>query len=141
MMKESNDGASKQRGRKRGRASTVTETPKNGKRSRTSPHPASTSPPASLSERKFQPPTGSWEDAVQNIDACEDHEGNIFVFLTWEGGHKTQHPLEQVYKRCPYKVISVDPLQHQSLISLQMLKFYESHLSFHHRPPSAQNSG
>jgi len=36
------------------------------------------------------------------------------VFLSWANGHKTQHPLEQVYKRCPQK----------------MLKFYESHLVF-----------
>jgi chromobox protein 1 len=108
IMAKENGEKPQKKGRKRGRASTVTETPKNGKRSRRSPHPAETSPPASLSEKKFTPPTGSWEDAVQNIDACEDHEGNIFVFLTWEGGHKTQHPLEQVYKRCPYKVRSLE---------------------------------
>lgn len=46
------------------------------------------------------------------IDACEGTEGSVVVFLTWKGGQKTQHPLVQVYKRCPQK----------------MLKFYESHL-------------
>ncbi len=64
----------------------------------------SASPPASASKAEFKPPTGSWEDEVVAIDACEGNEGTVVVYLTWKGGHKTQHPLAQVYKRCPQKV-------------------------------------
>jgi chromobox protein 1 len=93
--------------KKRGRAATATSTPDskpNGKKARKNAHPASTTPPASLKNAEFAPPTGSWEDAVQGIDACEGTDGNVMVFLQWASGHKTQHPLEQVYKRCPQKV-------------------------------------
>lgn len=38
------------------------------------------------------------------IDACEGKDGNVLAFLTWKSGAKTQHPLAQVYKRCPQKV-------------------------------------
>lgn len=38
------------------------------------------------------------------IDACEGNGGAIVVYLTWKGGEKSQHPLHQVYKRCPQKV-------------------------------------
>jgi chromobox protein 1 len=95
--------------KKRGRAATATSTPdskSNGKKPRKNApyHPASTTPPASLEKAAFKPPTGSWEDEVQGIDACEGTDGNVMVFLQWASGHKTQHPLEQVYKRCPQKV-------------------------------------
>jgi chromobox protein 1 len=77
----------------------------NGKKARKhTNHPASTTPPASLEKAAFKPPTGSWEDDVEGIDACEGTDGNVMVFLQWASGHKTQHPLEQVYKRCPQKV-------------------------------------
>jgi len=105
--------ASKKRGRPSAGTSTPTST--NGKkRFKSEPHPASATPPASLKNTEFKPPTGSWEEDVQGIDACEGTDGNVMVFLQWADGHKTQHPLEQVYKRCPQK----------------MLKFYESHLVF-----------
>ncbi|KAH7346318.1 putative chromatin-associated protein swi6 [Rhexocercosporidium sp. MPI-PUGE-AT-0058] len=106
--------AAGKKGKKRGRVSTGTH--ENGaKRGRKSKdHPASATPPSSAFAADFKPPTGSWEDAVVAIDACEGSEGSVVVYLTWKGGHKTQHPLAQVYKRCPQK----------------MLHFYESHLVF-----------
>jgi chromobox protein 1 len=100
--------------KKRGRASTGAAAAENGsKRGRKSngAHPASATPPKSA---EFKPPTGNWEDEVVQIDACEGAEGTVVVYLTWKGGQKSQHPLAQVYKRCPQK----------------MLKFYESHLVF-----------
>ncbi len=93
--------------KKRGRAATtsVPDPVSNGKKARKhTNHPASTTPPASLEKAAFKPPTGSWEDDVEGIDACEGTDGNVMVFLQWASGHKTQHPLEQVYKRCPQKV-------------------------------------
>jgi len=104
--------------KKRGRISTGTPNSKanDNKRARNSDarHPRSTTPPASLKNATFKPPTGSWEDDVQGIDACEGTDGQVMVFLQWSNGQKTQHPLHVVYKRCPQK----------------MLKFYESHLVF-----------
>ncbi|PBP20939.1 heterochromatin protein one [Diplocarpon rosae] len=85
---------------------------KKGRKSKS--HPAESTPPASFSKAEFKPPTGSWEEAVVAIDACEGTDNNVVVYLTWKSGHKTQHPLAQVYKRCPQK----------------MLQFYESHLVF-----------
>ena len=52
----------------------------------------------------FKPPTGSWEDDVQQIDACEERDGTVSVYLTWKGGQKTQHTRNQVYNRCPQMV-------------------------------------
>ncbi|KAL3421724.1 Chromo domain-containing protein 2 [Phlyctema vagabunda] len=98
--------------RKRGRQSNGTGSAKKPKKEIS--HPRSGSPPASLAEKKFTPPKGNWEEEVVGIDACEGGEGKVVVYLTWQSGDKSQHPLHQVYKRCPQK----------------MLKFYESHLVF-----------
>jgi chromobox protein 1 len=94
--------------KKRRRESTSTSTPQttNGaKRGRkNNSHPSSTTPPASANYSGFKPPTGSWEEEVTGIDACEGTEGKVVVYLTWASGAKSQHPLSQVYKRCPQKV-------------------------------------
>lgn len=102
-----NEKKATKKSKKRGRASTGAENGTNGssKRGRKSgTHPATASPPASAEKAEFKPPTGSWEDAVVAIDACEGNEGAVVVYLTWQGGQKSQHPLPQVYKRCPQKV-------------------------------------
>jgi hypothetical protein len=52
----------------------------------------------------FKPPAGSWEEHVQQIDACEGKDGTVSVYLTWKGGQKTRHTLNQVYNRCPQRV-------------------------------------
>ncbi|KAG4427669.1 hypothetical protein IFR05_016846 [Cadophora sp. M221] len=107
--------ASGKKGKKRGRASTGTGLENRSKKGRKNKdHPASATPPSSAFAADFKPPTGSWEDVVVAIDACEGSKGSVVAYLTWKGGHKTQHPLAQVYKRCPQK----------------MLHFYESHLVF-----------
>ncbi|KAI1273959.1 heterochromatin protein one [Xylaria sp. FL0933] len=96
--------------KKRGRPSTGT--PVNGtKRRRNDSHPASETPPASA--RAWKPPQGSWEDAVESIDACHDENtGKLIVYLTWKTGQKTQHDTKVIYSRCPQK----------------MLQFYERHV-------------
>ena len=105
------------KGKKRARTSTASAangTPvKKGRKNGS--HPASSTPPAGVKETEFKPPTGSWEDAVVGIDACEGNAGTIVVYLTWKGGQKTQHPLSQVYKRCPQKVRALDPLSTATL--------------------------
>jgi chromobox protein 1 len=94
---------------KRGRpsAGTQDETPQkpNGKRARkNTTHPKDTTPPASLKDVAFKPPSTNWEEAVKKIEALEDENGVVWVFLTWDSGHRTRHELTQVYRRCPQKV-------------------------------------
>jgi chromobox protein 1 len=117
------------KGKKRGRPSAPTEV-KTAKRRKNGSLAASFTP-ASAKAAEFEPPSGNWEEEVVEIDACKDSKGNIVVYLTWKGGEKSQHPLDQVYKRCPQKVcISYDTSQSSKLIIYQMLKFYESFLVF-----------
>ncbi|ESZ93329.1 hypothetical protein SBOR_6282 [Sclerotinia borealis F-4128] len=107
--------AEKKQGKKRGRPSTGAGTPQaNGKKLRKNGHPCSSTPPASLEPTQFKPPSGTWEDDVVTIEAMEGPNAEVIVYLTWKGGAKSQHPLHQVYKRCPQK----------------MLSFYERHLVF-----------
>jgi chromobox protein 1 len=92
--------------RKRGRASTSSAAAPKGKKVKADKHPANTTPPASLKD--FKPPTGSWEDEIKAIDGVEERaDGNMVVYVTWRSGHKTEHPLERVYRRCPQKVGSL----------------------------------
>ncbi|KUJ12449.1 uncharacterized protein LY89DRAFT_623618 [Mollisia scopiformis] len=114
--------AEPKKGKKRGRASSGVDTPTNGSKRGRKPkyeHPLDTTPPASASRAEFQPPTGNWENEVGAIDAFEGTDGKPMVFITWKTGQKSQHPLAQVYKRCPQK----------------MLQFYERHLVFKRNDP------
>lgn len=99
---EEKKAAQAKRGRKRGRPNAETSNGAAQKRGRTT-HPASSTPPRSA-KTPFSPPREDWEEEITKIDACEGHDGEVVVYLTWKGGQKTQHPLEQVYKRCPQKV-------------------------------------
>ena len=93
------------KGKKRGRPSTGADGPNgSAKKTKKIGHPAATTPPSSAKAAEFKPPTGSWEEDVVGIDACEGPEGAIVVYLTWKGGQKSQHPTAQVYKRCPQRV-------------------------------------
>lgn len=101
--------------RKRGRQSqsATPATPAETKRARKNGHPKDTTPPASVKELEWKPPSGSWDDDVETVDMCQDEEnGTFIVYLTWKNGKKTQHPKEVVYRRCPQK----------------MLRFYERHI-------------
>lgn len=89
------------KGKKRGRqsagaASATKRTKKNAS------HPATSAPPAT---KKWSPPSGSWEDEIESVDACEsENSGKLMVFLNWKNGHKTKHDTSVVYKKCPQKV-------------------------------------
>jgi chromobox protein 1 len=100
---EKKGSASEPKGRKRGRSSVGANGGEAPKKKGRKSHPASSTPPASA-KQEFKPPTGSWEEDVIGIDACEGPKGDVLVYLTWKGQHKTQHPLSQVYKRCPQRV-------------------------------------
>lgn len=108
--KKNNGAKSKKRGRQ---SAAAEDTPTNGsaKRGRKSAHPSEASPVDKSSKgTQFKPPSGSWEDSVVAIDACEGSDGQVMVYLTWQGGAKSQHPLVQVYKRCPQKVCCIPML-------------------------------
>ncbi|KAF9876244.1 chromo domain-containing protein [Colletotrichum karsti] len=109
--------------KKRGRP--ATSTPPAGKRSRRNGHPADSTPPASATAAKGKAwtlPSGSWEDEVESIDACQDEQtGALVIYLNWANGQKTKHPTEVVYKRCPQK----------------MLRFYEKHIRIVKSEPEA----
>ncbi|KAF4777219.1 chromo domain-containing protein [Colletotrichum scovillei] len=112
--------------KKRGRPSASSSTPPaSSKRGKRNGHPAESTPPASVKEAKAKAwtlPSGSWEDDVESIDACEDEEsGSIIIYLNWRNGQKTKHPKEVVYKRCPQK----------------MLQFYEKHIRIIKAGPDA----
>jgi hypothetical protein len=100
---EEKKGSSEPRGRKRGRSSVGANGGEAPKKKGRKSHPGNSTPPASA-KQEFKPPTGSWEEDVIAIDACEGSKGDVLVYLTWKGQHKTQHPLSQVYKRCPQRV-------------------------------------
>ncbi|KAK1689193.1 hypothetical protein BDP55DRAFT_432169 [Colletotrichum godetiae] len=112
--------------KKRGRPSASSSTPPaSSKRGKRNGHPAESTPPLSAKEAKAKAwtlPSGSWEDDVESIDACEDEEsGSIIIYLNWRNGQKTKHPKEVVYKRCPQK----------------MLQFYEKHIRIIKAGPDA----
>jgi hypothetical protein len=55
--------------------------------------------------KPWTPPVGSWEDAINRIDACEKNaDGGYVVYLVWKNGKKTKHATSVVYQKCPQKV-------------------------------------
>ncbi|KAI9842884.1 MAG: hypothetical protein M1838_002928 [Thelocarpon superellum] len=60
----------------------------------------------------WTPPSGIWEDDIQAIDTVEHDTDGLHVYVQWNNGRKTRHPIERAYKKCPQK----------------MLHFYEQHL-------------
>lgn len=96
------DQTEKAKAKKRGRPGS--DQPAGTKRQRKNGvHPADTEPPAT--KKKWQPPSGSWEDDIENIDACEEEGGGkLVVYLNWKNGQKTKHETSVIYKKCPQKV-------------------------------------
>ncbi|KAF5508220.1 Chromo domain-containing protein 2 [Colletotrichum fructicola] len=112
--------------KKRGRPAASSTPPATTKKSRRNGHPADSTPPASaVAAAKAKPwtlPSGSWEEDVESIDACQDEvSGALVIYLNWKNGQKTKHPTEVVYKRCPQK----------------MLRFYEKHIRIVKSEPQA----
>lgn len=90
------------RGKKRGRQSTGAQGAGTKRSRKSAAHPKDTSPPAT---KKWTPPSGSWEDEIDKIDACEEEgSGKLVVYLNWKNGHKTKHETAIIYKKCPQKV-------------------------------------
>ncbi|KAH6971928.1 hypothetical protein EDB80DRAFT_591673, partial [Ilyonectria destructans] len=56
--------------------------------------------------KQWNPPSGSWEDEIETIGACEeDDNGKLIVYLIWKNGQKTKHETQIIYKKCPQKVV------------------------------------
>ncbi|VUC20817.1 unnamed protein product [Clonostachys rosea] len=104
------DQTEKAKGKKRGRPGSDQSAGTKRQR-KNGVHPADTEPP--VTKKKWQPPSGSWEDDIENIDACEEEGGGkLVVYLNWKNGQKTKHETSVIYKKCPQK----------------MLQFYERHV-------------
>lgn len=89
--------------KKRGRQSSGANAGEAKRRRKSENHPRSTTPPATA--KKWGPPSGSWEDEIEDIDACEEESsGKLMVYLNWKNGQKTKHETAVVYKKCPQKV-------------------------------------
>jgi chromobox protein 1 len=100
-----------QKGKKRNRQSGANQNSGTKRSKKNESHPENTTPPAS--KKKWSPPSGSWEDEIEFIDACEDEgSGKLVVYLNWKNGQKTKHDTTIIYKKCPQK----------------MLQFYEKHV-------------
>ena len=52
----------------------------------------------------WAPPKGSWEDKVQAVDTIEADNGSLHVYLLWNDGIKSKHPIEKCYEKCPQTV-------------------------------------
>lgn len=61
-------------------------------------------------EPEWAPPPGSWEHEVEYIDTVEENVDAKtgrpvrFVYVVWNKGQKTQHPLKTINQKCPQKV-------------------------------------
>lgn len=102
---------SQKKKKKRGRVSEGVNVSGSAKKAKKNGHPRNSTPPASAKVKDFEPPQGSWEEEVVEIDAQQGEEGSVLVYLTWRGGQKTSHPLPQVYKRCPQKVRDISDIK------------------------------
>jgi chromobox protein 1 len=77
-------------------------------------------PPAKRAKKAWEPPPGSWENDVEEVTTVDEKEnlqtGKVErqACLNWKNGHKTQHSLPIIYRKCPQK----------------MLQYYERHLVF-----------
>ncbi|EEY21909.1 heterochromatin protein one [Verticillium alfalfae VaMs.102] len=110
ILEESRKG---KEAKKRGRPASSTPAASSKRARKSRDHPSDSTPPASATANTWKPPSGSWEDDVTTIDACEDEEtGKLIVYLNWKNGQKTKHTTDVIYKRCPQK----------------MLQFYERHI-------------
>lgn len=97
------ESAKAAKGKKRGRQAAGAQKA-GAKRSRKNDtHPAAATPPAT---KKWTPPSGSWEDDIESIEACEEEgsNGKLVVYLNWKNGQKTKHDTTVIYKKCPQKV-------------------------------------
>lgn len=65
-----------------------------------------------VTANQWSPPSGSWEDEIETIDACEEDNGKLVVYLIWKNGQKTKHDTQVIYRKCPQK----------------MLQYYERHV-------------
>lgn len=93
--------------KKRGRqiSSGVPDSKTNGKKAKKA-HPASSTPPASVTA-EWKPPTGSWEEDIASIDAIEECDGKLSVYVQWSDGRQSQHEVRAMYSHCPQKVCCV----------------------------------
>ncbi len=56
----------------------------------------------------WQPPSGSWEEHIIQIDTMErgsaEEGGKLFAYVVWNTMARSRHAAEVVYAKCPQKV-------------------------------------
>ncbi|KAL9094970.1 MAG: hypothetical protein Q9165_002920 [Trypethelium subeluteriae] len=91
--------------------------------------------------QKWEPPKGTWEHEIMNIDCIEEEyddeskENKRIGFVMWNNGKKSKHSLNILNGKCPQKVrlilrISPDADIPLIMITIQLLQYYEQHLVF-----------
>ncbi|KAI5460645.1 hypothetical protein BGZ63DRAFT_329010, partial [Mariannaea sp. PMI_226] len=59
---------------------------------------------SSAAPKHWNPPSGSWEDEMVTINACDvGGDGKLVIYLAWENGAKTKHDAQTIYGKCPQK--------------------------------------
>ncbi|KAF1984901.1 hypothetical protein K402DRAFT_395269 [Aulographum hederae CBS 113979] len=117
---------------KRKQSSGVANTPETGKGRKkakikgASETPDPTTASAKSKKKEWQVPKGMWENDILAVDTVEEYPdpetGDMvrYVFVVWNNGNKSRHPLTVINQKCPQK----------------MLQYYEQHLVFKHPPDS-----
>ncbi|KAI5455700.1 hypothetical protein BGZ63DRAFT_136055 [Mariannaea sp. PMI_226] len=81
---------------------------------------------SSAAPKHWSPPSGSWEDEMVTINACDvGSNGKLVIYLAWENGAKTKHDAQTIYGKCPQK----------------MLLFYERHIQIVKNENKSQGEG
>ncbi|KAF9566611.1 hypothetical protein EC968_003702 [Mortierella alpina] len=71
--------------------------------------------PAKATKEPWPPASWtSWEDEVDYVQTVERNKKKMRVYLVWNNGRQTDHPIEDAHNKCPLKLI----------------RFYEEHLKF-----------
>ncbi|KAL9070561.1 MAG: hypothetical protein Q9157_005765 [Trypethelium eluteriae] len=89
--------------------------------------------------QKWEPPKGTWEHEIMNIDCIEEEydvenkENKRIGFVMWNNGKKSKHSLKILNGKCPQKVrpvvrTSSNEVIPLTLIAIQLLQYYEQHL-------------
>lgn len=100
----------KKRGRPSQSDTPESTTAKKAKQSRLSQSKVKADSPATTPLEKIKgqdwtPPKGTWDGKVQHVETIrQDEDGSLQVFLMWNDGKQSKHPVEKCYEKCPQTV-------------------------------------
>lgn len=98
---------SKQRGAKKAKEDTPTLSMKKGTTA-SGGRRKSAKGESQKEEPDWNPPPGSWEESIINIDTMEiGEDGILYAYVVWKDQKRSQHPSAVVNMKCPQKVSAV----------------------------------